>query len=113
MEKTLDSTHDINKWDHSEDNWLLQQFVASDAVQEVFLLSLRHLAYLHSSLSEVTTHEDAYGRPIHFLQKPNGFVIYSLGASGEDKKGAPYPTSDNISFSYPYVQDNKPWTGHS
>lgn len=78
-------------------------FVRYQAMQEVTLLGLQKLSNLGGALPKTAADPFTKG-PLHFKQRPGGFVIYSVGPNLKDDGGSSKSPGDDVAFSYPYIE---------
>jgi len=97
-----DATHDWNKIAVDlEQPWHV--LLRYKALQEVTTLGLEQLANSKpGGIAEKARRLDSFtDKPLHYLLRPNGFVIYSVGLNMKDDHGRSDRPADDVVFEYP------------
>jgi len=109
MEMAADHTHDLNRIFNANDKDAWNAMLKYDAVSEVTLLGLAHLATPEAvDLAGIASRPDPFtDKPLQAATKPGGFVLYSVGEDGDDPKPGSKLPPNAISFEYPYAPGGK------
>jgi len=101
-EQIGDATYSMNKV--YAEAWDSHFGLSSRARQEVILVGLEILASSTPDGRALASKQlDPFtGNPLRFIQKPGGFIVYSVGKNLEDDHGSSKSPADDIAFEYPY-----------